>query len=769
VVTIDDASYQIENPKLTSVSGPEYLAFTAFTPIRAGIDFAVRFLRRRYLIIVTCLLLSLAFGALYLLIAPKNYTAYAVMMIETRKSPLQSLPGDAPPDAAWIESQIQILKSRSVAADVVKRLQLAEDPEFLRSLSLSLSGLLDKLLARLDWVSVPEATRTDAAIGTLTDAAIRTLNQRLDVQRLSQSYMLEINFSSSNPKQAIKVVNVLIDAYVFHQLNAMYQANRRAGDWMEERLQALREQAATAERAVIEFKAKNNIVAAAGGTLMSETQLSEISGELASARSHASDVKARLERIEAVRQSYQEDQPASAADESVVEALNNPIITKLRMQYLDLVTREGEFSERYGKNHGATVNLRREIRDARRSIGDELGRIAETYRSELAIAKKRQDEAEKRLGALVSQSTETNQAQVTLFSLEAAALSYRKLYDSFLRQHTEAVQQQSLPVSDAQEVSPASIIKADSRSSRFVIFGMIIFAGGILGVGFGVLRDLMDRGFRTREHVQFALETECVALVPRLLDGRSNKVSWRTIVEAPSSPYAEAIRSIKLTLDLDLENLDPNLKSEKTSSNVIGLTSCLPKEGKSTIAAAMARLIAKSGTRVILVDCDVRNPSLTRALAPDAKMGVLELIDGKVDLADAVLIDSTTKMAFLPTVASPNLPNSTELLASGGAKSLFTALRMKYDYVIVDLAPLTAGFDVRASSRLIDSYLLVIEWGSTKMEAVQYAVRNASIVRENIIGAVLNKVDMAVMGLYDSYGASNYYYGRGGGDARATS
>jgi succinoglycan biosynthesis transport protein ExoP len=708
------------------------------------------------------------------------------MMIETRKSPLQSLPGDAPPDAAWIESQIQILKSRSVAADVVKRLQLAEDPESLRS------GLFDKLLARLGWVSEPEETRTDAAI--------RKLNERLDVRRLSQSYMLEINFRSNNREQAIKVVNAMIAAYIFHQLNAMYQANRRAGDWMEERLQALREQAATAERAAIEFKAKNNIVAA-GGTLMNERQLTEISGELASARSHASDVKARLERLEGVSQGYQQDRPASAADESVIEAMNNSVITKLRIQYLDLVKREAEYSERYGKNHGAVVNLRREIRDVRSSIGDELRQIAETYRSELEIAKKRQDEAEERLGALVSQSTKTNQAQVTLFALEAAAQSYRKLYDSFLKQHTEATQQQSLPVSDAQEVSPASIIKTESRLSRFLVFVVIIFAGGILGVGFGVLRDIMDRGFRTREHVQFALETECVALVPRLPDGRSNKVVrgftdqqsigvysrsgkvlsdseipaktlWRTIVDAPSSPYAEAIRSIKLTLDLDLtsENLDPNLKSEKTSSKVIGLTSCLPREGKSTTAAAMARLIAKSGARVILVDCDVRNPSLSRALAPDAKVGVHELINGKVDLADAVLIDSTTKMAFLPTVANPDLPNSTDVLASDGAKSLFTVLQMKYNYVIVDLAPLTAGFDVRASSRLIDSYLLVIEWGSTKMEAVQYALRNASIVQENIIGAVLNKVDMAVMGRYDSYGADYYYYyGRGSGDARATS
>ena len=138
-------SYQNENPKLTPVSGPEFLALSTFTPLRAGIDFGFRFLRRRYLTIVSCLLLSLVFGTLYLLVSPKNYTASAVMKIETRRSPLQSLPGDAPPDAAWIETQIQILKSRSVAADVVKRLQLAEDPELLRS------GLLDKLLAWLGW------------------------------------------------------------------------------------------------------------------------------------------------------------------------------------------------------------------------------------------------------------------------------------------------------------------------------------------------------------------------------------------------------------------------------------------------------------------------------------------------------------------------------------------------------------------------------------------------------------------------------------------
>src|SRR5262249_12523624 len=157
----------------------------------------------------------------------------------------------------------------------------------------------------------------------------------------------------------------LIDGYIYDQLNAKYQANRRAGDWLQERLQTLREQAASAERAVVEFKAKNNIVAA-GGTLIDEKQLNGLSEKIAKEHAQTSDVQARLERIQAVRREYQQDQPASDADETVSEAMSNPIITKLRTQYLDLQNREADWSVRYGKNHQSVVNLRRQIRDIRK-------------------------------------------------------------------------------------------------------------------------------------------------------------------------------------------------------------------------------------------------------------------------------------------------------------------------------------------------------------------------------------------------------------------
>jgi succinoglycan biosynthesis transport protein ExoP len=689
-------------------------------------------------------------------------------MIETRKGPLDPLLGNVAPDTAWIDSQLGVLRSLNIAAYVVKQLRLADDPEFIRS------GVapLDKFLARLGWGPLEPKTETERV-----SAASLAVTNGLEIKRVGGSYLMRVDFRSQNQEQAVKIANAVIDGYIYDQLNAKYQSNRRASDWLQERLQALREQAAAAERAVLEFRAKNNMVAA-GTTLINEKELVQMSDKLIAARAQTSDVQVRLQRIEAVRKAYQQDQPTSAADETVTEAMSNSIISQLRSKYLDLVNREADWSVRYGKNHVAVVNLRNQIRDMRRSIRDELQRIEETAKSEYEIAKKRQDEADKEVAALISQSGETNQARVTLFSLEAAAQSYRRLYDNFLQRHTESVQSQTFPVSDARAVSPAGAIKTGPRTLQ--VWLTTIFAGGMLGAGLGAFREIMDRRFRTREQVQSALATDCLALVPLLADNSRKRIFssrkvlalasrrdekfaiaspmaprnicsipkiMQIVIDAPSCPYVEAIRSIKLTIDMN----------SQAHTKVIGLTSCLASEGKSTLAVAMATLIAQSGARVMLVDCDLRHSSISRFLAPDAGAGFLDVIAGTVDLADAIWTDPSAQMEFLPVGVS--VPNATEILASKASKALFDTLQIKYDYVIVDLAPLVASMDVRATADFIDSYLLVIEWGATKIDAVQYALRNAPSVHANIVGAVLNKVDMAVMSRYDSCGA-NYYYGQ---------
>jgi len=228
----------------------------------------------------------------------------------------------------------------------------------------------------------------------------------------------------------------------------------------------------------------------------------------------------------------------------------------------------------------------------------------------------------------------------------------------------------------------------------------------------------------------------------------SSNAILRAVVDAPFSPYAEAIRSIKLTVETN------------KPSKVIGVTSCLPSEGKSTLAAGVAEMMAQGGARVILVDCDVRRPSLSRTLAPHASAGFIDVVALNNPLQDAVWTDPVTKMAFLP-IGMRGLPNSAEILASEATQWLFELLRANYDYVIVDLPPLLPMSDVRSTVRLIDSYILVIEWGRTKIDLVQHALSGARGVRENIIGAVLNKVDMNSIGLYDnSYGSYGSYGSR---------
>jgi capsular exopolysaccharide synthesis family protein len=200
---------------------------------------------------------------------------------------------------------------------------------------------------------------------------------------------------------------------------------------------------------------------------------------------------------------------------------------------------------------------------------------------------------------------------------------------------------------------------------------------------------------------------------------------------------------------IDLENRSRSIK-------VIGLTSASPNEGKSTIALAVGQLIAHNGASVIVVDCDLRNPSLTRSLAPNAVLGVAEVAAGTASLADVVWRDASTKMVFLPAVPHKGPPDPPSVLSSAELKRVFDDLRKQYDFVVVDLSPLAGVIDVCATTELIDAYVLVIEWGCTTVDVVQHALRAVSNVTESIIGAVLNKADVKTLANYDPYLTSYY-------------
>ncbi len=735
------------------------------------VEYVVGLLRRQYAVIIFSTILTTAIAGIYLKTATPTYTGQVKILLINQKAAFvqqQSLVTEAPIDSVQIETQLQVLKSKAVATSVIQKLKLYEDPDF--KPSPRVHAFFRKLRS---WLSMPQLdTSTDPAAAA--DDLTLAFAERLTAARVGMSNVIELSYNASTAARAAEIANAVADIYILDQLNARFEANKNATAWLQDRLRELGQQALTAERAVNTFKAENNIVVS-DGKLIDDQQIAELNSRLVAARALTSDNLARLNRFDDVIHAIAPDGTSLAGiDTPGSEVLASPIINVLRQQYLEFSRREADWSARFGKSHLAVINLRNRMRDVRTSIVDEVRRLAETNRSDYEVAKQKQKQIEDQLASAVSRSRGTNSAELTMRELEISAKSYRGLYDSFLQRYMGSVQQESFPSADARIIASASPPPGKSKPKSALILAVGFAAGIGLGIGVGLLRDAMDRVFRTSTQLESALRLSCLSLVPLLkditppasanlstIDNDTRMISRRSTAywaatAMPLSRFAESIRAIKLAIDLN-QSLAIN--------KIVGITSALPNEGKSTIAASLAQLIAHAGKRVIVVDCDLRNPSLSLNLAPYATVGLIEIVTGTKQLDEVTWYDKSTGLTLLPVSRKGPLFHTSELLSAEPTKALFDRLRASYDYVIVDLPPLAPIVDVRAATPLMDCFVLVVEWGRTKIDVVQHALHTAPNVNEAVLGAVLNKTDMSIMKRYDSYHGDYYsteHYGRYG-------
>jgi polysaccharide biosynthesis transport protein len=720
------------------------------------VDYALALLRRQYLVILFTAALGAGAGAIYLSLAKSIYTAQTIVYIDLhRKNPVEGQAGIFGNDPIEIDSQLQVIKSKAVATSVIKKLQLTDNPHIGSSKSpFSFFGTLFGGIAKPSSESDP----VEEMIGVFED--------NLTVEPVG-GRVIAIKYNSPSPEQAANIANATANAYINDQLESKYEANRIAGNWLQERQEKLREQADAAQRAVESFKKQNNLVTT-DGKLLDNVQVAELNSRLVVARTQTTDNLARFNRLEAAVRLG----PGDASIEGALSEINSPIATSLRQQYLELARRESDWSTRFGKDHLAVVSLRNRMQEIRGSLFEELRQTLQGAKNDYELAKQRQEELEKQLASTIAQSRSASQAQVTLSGLESVASGYRRLYDSFLQQYMGSTQQATFPITEARVISAASPPRKRSKPKTLIVLALSLVGGVGLGIGLGVLRDIMDRVFRTAKQLETELQVPCVAVVP-LVKSDKPKSNWpplmpgrnvpdqkavaletdiyRTVVTAPLSNFAEAIRSIKLTIDLHMDS---------RPCKVIGMTSTLPNEGKSTIAAALACLIAQTGGRVLLVDCDLRNPTLSRMLSRNAAAGIFDVVGKRVAAVDAILKEPKSNIAFLPAGKKIPLFLTSELIGGEAINKVFEMLRQNYNYILVDLPPLSPIIDVRASTHFVDAYLLTVEWGRTKIDAVEQSLRDAPKIYDGLIGTILNKTDMDSITRYDSsgrYGRNNYY------------
>jgi exopolysaccharide transport family protein len=710
------------------------------------------FFSREWRLIVGCVVVFMALGAAYAAISPYRYTAYTDMRIDTKGATWthSDTSGESRPvDDASVESEMETTKSEKVAMNVIDRLNLREDPEFARSGP----GRLSRLIAFLTF-STPKPRTVSQAEATRN--ALDTLKSNLRVTRLGRSYFEQISYTSLDPQKASTIANAIADAYIEDQLQAKFEATRRASVWLEQRIEELRKQASDAYKAVQDFKSQNSIIIGVDGKLASEVELDQLGVALAKARADTSQARAKVERIAGVLEQRSDNKGnLRIPDPVVTDALSNPVITKLRQQFLDDQSKEAEWSSRYGSEHQAAKNLRAEMAGLQRAIWDEISRIAESYKSELQIAKSQEESIDKRMIEVFQKSGATRQSQVRLRELETAANTYRGIYETFLTRFTQSVQQQSFPSTEARIVTLAAPPPAPSSPKTLLIVAFAGVTGFAVSVLTAFARQQMNRQIYTRAQLEKLTGLPCLAVFPSFEQPNAGKAgrlrasmrkptldstAFRQISQvAPFSATAEALRYIKVAIDLHPRN-----------AKVIGIVSALPGEGKTTLAIGFAAFAAKNRARVLVIDADLRNPSMTRSLGYANEPGLVGLVADRASLDDLVIKDTRLNFDFLPSSTQTKPSNSSDMLNSAPIVDLLKEAKSNYDYILIDLPPILPVVDVKAVARLFDAFILVVEWGNTTSDEVVKAI-SASPISERLIGTILNKADEAVMRRYDGY------------------
>jgi succinoglycan biosynthesis transport protein ExoP len=745
-----------------------------------GIDLykTIAFIKASKRILVCWAVLGVVLALVFAWTAVPEYTAAANLLMDAPKSPVfknDTIVNDnLALDASHVESQAEIIRSNAIARAVVDKLRLADDPEFTggppnfaASLVRTVFGLGD-----VQKVKSPEERQRLAAL---------YVQDHLNVRRVGVTYVLEIAYRSTNPDKAARIANAVADAYLVNQLETKYEATKRASVWLQERLDGLRNQSAEAEKAVQEFKAQNNIVDTGNHTLLSDHQLQELNSQLVIATANTAEMRAKVERVESVLKSPEPNQALGTG--TVADALANTVILHLRQQYLDARQREADISSRFGANHVSAINLRNDMLELQKSMVLELRRIADSYRSDYEIAKTREESIRASVQELVKQADSGGAAQVNLKELESSAATYRTMFENFLQRYTEAVQQQSFPISDAQVISRADppLGKSFPKTTLLAVLGILV--GGGCGFAHSIVVRNLDRTIRTPVEFEEKLGLDCLSLIPIIAElpvrvepspqpkierrrkkkrdlasgnqpnlgllqrNMSANSVMRLSVTAPLSRFVESLRSVKTSIDITA--LARPIK-------VIGMLSAVPNEGKSTVAANLASIFANSGQRTLLIDGDLRNPRISSDLAPGATGGLIELIQGRASAEDVWWTDPETGLKLIPAVVTHRVNNSGDVMGSERLKSILSGLAAQFDYIIIDLPPIGAVVDARAISPQIDGFIMVVEWGKTRVDVLDEALLSLGTVGDKIIGGVLNKVDYRMLNNIDGYSPGYY-------------
>ncbi|TCV73662.1 polysaccharide biosynthesis tyrosine autokinase [Neorhizobium sp. S3-V5DH] len=743
---------------------------------------------RRLGVIIACIVATVVLAGLYLFMAQPIYTAMTQILIDENLSRYAEDEKDSQ-TAQQIDnrmsSAVEILKSKALALRVVDKGKFDQNETLVNppKSPVDLAKGAIKSVTSLLTPGGPPPSEELERMGRREKAAA-VLQQALTVERVGRSSVIAISIRSPDPQLSAAIARTYADSYLTDQLNANFDASERASFWLQERLNDLNSRAQQASLAVEQYKTEHGLVSPRG-ELLSSQQLSDLNSQLIVAQADSATASARYQQYKAII-----DKGAEAAVENAVISArdtDNSVIQDLRKRYIAINDRERGVIQQFGADHPQAVALKSEKEEISQQIYRELQQLTGSFRNEFEVASSREKSLRDSIDRVAGRNSEANVSMVQLRELEQKAAALKTLYESYLGRFEEATQRQSFPIAKARVISEAGTPTAPSSPRKTLTMALSVVLGLMLGCAAATLLELRERFFRTGDDVQDKLGLRFLGYLPTLSGIHAeekpapqpteaeaaaappgNPISFRRLmrvaVEAPRSQFAETLRNTKLACDIMLQ---------ERKCRVIGVVSCLPGEGKSMVAANFAGLIASSGVRTLVIDADLRNPGLSRMLASEPEIGLVEVVLQKTSWTNAARVDRRSRLTILPmTTRSKQLAHTSELLASAGMSQFLESVKDAFDVIVVDLAPLIPVIDAKAFEPYVDGFVFVTEWGVTPTKAVQSVMRSEPQIASKTVGVILNKTEMSELHRYADPGAperlrNNYlsYYKEGSASA----
>jgi succinoglycan biosynthesis transport protein ExoP len=484
----------------------------------------------------------------------------------------------------------------------------------------------------------------------------------------------------------------------------------------------------------------NNLLGTTKSALSGE-QLATLQTHLTNARVAMAEARARMERI------------ARDPDASAIFVPDNPLISKLRAELLDLSVRANDIESRVGKDHLATIKARKRMEEVGNAIASEQKRIAGSFNNDYELARAQYDQISATMSRVMGEDGANSEVQARMRELEGAADTLRSLYDRMLQQSSQMNRVESQPsiTPDVRVLNRATPpLQTEASRKRLLILAGGSLMGLLLGSAFVLARSFPFGVFRTSQQVTYATGLPCDVL-PEILtaDERNSLKTGEYVLDWPYSRLAQTLRSIWATI---------NTAQRDSGAKVVCVVSSNPGEGKTTIAINLAAHFAlRSTTRVLVIDADFHRQSLTNRVAPDARLGFIEALKEPKALTKFVVRKERLNLDALPCPVPDRTPNAAELLGSVEMEQLIEVARETYDLVIIEAPPMAAVVDYKMIARHCDGFIFVVEWGKTSQRLVLECLSDASALLDRVLCVVLNKVDPPALRSIEHYKGDGFH------------